>query len=72
MGGGELASFRLDGRHAAITDDLRWGFRARAGYARSETWDRSRTNVGDLEAEYREAVDGSVVINSRYSSAERW
>jgi outer membrane receptor for ferrienterochelin and colicins len=54
VGGGELSTVRFDGRHAALLGDARWGVRINAGYYRSDSWDRSRTDVGDLEREYED------------------
>ena len=57
LGAGELATTRIDGRHAAVSSSGRWAYRFNAGYYRSETWDRSRTNLGDLAEEYA-GIDG--------------
>jgi iron complex outermembrane receptor protein len=60
VGGGELSTARFDGRHAALFGDARWGIRLNAGYYRSESWDRSRTDLGDMEREYEDAgFDGA-------------
>ena len=50
--GGELGTRGGDLRHGWLADDGRWGFRSSVGYQESATFDRSRTNIGDLEAEY--------------------
>lgn len=55
---GELSTLGVDGRHAGVSDDLRWGYQVNGAYSRSGSWDRSRTDVGSLEAEYAAAVDG--------------
>ncbi len=60
-GGGGLGTFRTDFRHAGVTESNRWGYRVNAGYYRSESWDRSRTNLGDLEREYG-GIDGITVV----------
>jgi outer membrane receptor protein involved in Fe transport len=43
VAGGELETFRVDGRHAGLAADGRIGFRVNGGYNRSDTWSRSRT-----------------------------
>ena len=50
--GGELSLFKTDARYAFVSDDQRWGLRATGGYQQSATWDRSRTNIGDVASEY--------------------
>ncbi|UCG88822.1 MAG: TonB-dependent receptor [Gemmatimonadota bacterium] len=60
LAGGELSTMRGDLRHAGVTPDGRIGYRVNAGYYRSDSWSRSRTNVGDLEAEYAEATEDPV------------
>ena len=50
--GGQLETFQADVRHATVFGDERFGLRVHGGYVRSDTWARSRTNLGDLEAEY--------------------
>jgi outer membrane receptor protein involved in Fe transport len=59
LGGGELSTMRGDLRHAAVFGDGRFGYRLNVGYYRSDTWTRSRTNLGDLAGEYAAAVDTS-------------
>lgn len=59
-GYGERSSLHLNGRHAFVTDDLRWGLRVSGRYSRSGSSDRSRTALGDLAEEYRPAVEGPV------------
>jgi outer membrane receptor for ferrienterochelin and colicins len=53
--GGGLSTLRTDGSAARLSSDGRFGFRATGGYARSSTWDVSRTNTGDLQREYADA-----------------
>ena len=59
VSGGELESFRGDARHASVFGDGRFGFRVNAGYNRSDTWSRTRTELdgSSLAEEYAEATD---------------
>jgi outer membrane receptor protein involved in Fe transport len=59
LAGGELETFRMDGRHAGLLADGRIGFRVNGGYNRSDTYSRSRTlrNGTSLQEEYGEATD---------------
>ena len=50
--GGELSTFRGDLLHAGVLSQGRFGYKITGGYSRSDTWSRSRTNVGDLAGEY--------------------
>lgn len=59
LAGGELSTMRGDLRHASVFGDGRFGIRLNIGYYRSDTWTRSRTNLGDLAKEYAAAVDTS-------------
>lgn len=59
---GQLGLLKVDGRQSWLTEDGRWGFRASAGFQQSDTWDRARTNLGDLEAEYGAAGFGAGAI----------
>jgi len=52
MTGGELSTFRGDLIHAGVLSQGRFGYKITGGYSRSDTWSRSRTNLGDLAAEY--------------------
>ena len=63
LSGGELSTLKTDARYALVTDDQRMGLRVSAGFQQSATWDRSRTNTGDLAAEYAGAgiAPGSIV-----------
>jgi outer membrane receptor for ferrienterochelin and colicins len=63
VAGGELETFRVDGRHASLFADGRLGFRLNGGYNRSDTWSRSRTlrNGGSLQEEYEDATDEPIV-----------
>jgi outer membrane receptor protein involved in Fe transport len=56
---GELRTKRLDLRHGGMLAGDRLGYRLSFGYGRSDTWSRSRTNLGDLDSEYASAVDTS-------------
>ena len=62
IAGGELETFRADGRHASVFADGRIGLRLNGGYNRSDTWSRSRTrtNGTSLQQEYAEATDEPV------------
>jgi outer membrane receptor protein involved in Fe transport len=64
LAGGELETFRADGRHAGVAADGRLGFRLNGGYNRSDTWSRSRTlrNGTSLQQEYEEATDEPVPL----------
>lgn len=63
LSGGELSTFKTDARYAFVTDDQRVGVRVSAGFQQSATWDRSRTNTGDLAEEYAAAgfAPGTIV-----------
>ncbi len=63
ISGGELSTFKTDARYALVADDQRIGIRVSAGFEQSATWDRSRTNIGDLASEYAVAgiAPGSVM-----------
>lgn len=58
LSAGDLSTVGVDGRHAGVSDDLRWGYQVNGAYMRNGSWDRSRTNLGDLGAEYADAIDG--------------
>lgn len=58
VAGGELSTVRVDGRHAGLFGDGRWAYRITGGYSRSDSWARSRTDLGDLSAEYEPALGG--------------
>jgi outer membrane receptor protein involved in Fe transport len=64
IAGGELETFRVDGRHAGLAADGRLGFRLNGGYNRSDTYSRSRTlrNGTSLQEEYEEATDEPVPL----------
>ena len=49
---GELATLRLNGSIASLTADWRFAYRLSGGHARSNSYDVSRTNTGDLQREY--------------------
>lgn len=61
---GDLSLLKVDARQAWLSTDDRWGFRVSAGFQQSETWDRSRTNLGDLEAEYGAAGFGAGAVSA--------
>jgi iron complex outermembrane receptor protein len=62
VAGGELETFRVDGRHASLLADGRIGVRLNGGYNRSDTWSRSRTlrDGSSLQQEYADATDEPV------------
>ncbi|HEY7611732.1 MAG TPA: TonB-dependent receptor [Gemmatimonadales bacterium] len=62
VAGGELETFRVDGRHASLLADGRIGVRLNGGYNRSDTWSRSRTERDgtSLQEEYADATDEPV------------
>ncbi len=57
LSGGELSSYRADGRWAGVFADNRIGVRLNGGYSSSDTWTRSRTAADgmDLAREYAAA-----------------
>ncbi len=57
ISGGELASFKVDGRWAGTFAEGRMGARVNGGWSTSDTWTRSRTSADglDLAREYEEA-----------------
>ncbi len=57
VAGGELSTFKADLRHAGVAADGRFGYRFNGGYYRSDSWSRSRTNIGDLATEYSGLAD---------------
>lgn len=54
---GDPTSYAVQGRASGVSDDLLWGYSVSGGYSSSQSWDRSRTNLGDLDAEYA-GIDG--------------
>ena len=62
LAGGELETFRVDGRHAGLAADGRIGFRLNGGFNRSDTYSRSRTlrNGTSLQEEYEDATEEPV------------
>ncbi len=65
VAGGEVESFRMDGRHASVFADGRLGLRLNGGYNRSDTFSRSRTRFDgtSLQEEYSPATDEPVPLN---------
>ncbi len=66
VAGGELETFRVDGRHAGLAADGRIGFRVNGGLNRSDTYSRSRTlrNGTSLQEEYADATDEPVPVTA--------
>ncbi|NNG17761.1 MAG: TonB-dependent receptor, partial [Gemmatimonadales bacterium] len=62
LGGGELATFRGDLRHAGMIGEGRVGYRINAGFYQSESFTRSRTGIGDWEEEYSGATDDTSIL----------
>ncbi len=62
VGGGQLATRRIDLRQAGVLSRGRWGYRFNGGYNESDSWSRSRTNADrlDLKREYGPVVKDSV------------
>ncbi len=58
VAGGELSTFKVDGRWAQTLAEGRWGLRVTGGYGRNDTWTRSRTAADglDMRREYADAV----------------
>ena len=52
---GELATRRADARYGYLAANYRWGVRVSGGFQQSQTWDRSRTSLGDAAREYAAA-----------------
>lgn len=72
VSGGELESFKVDGRHASVFGEGRFGVRINAGYSSNDTWSRSRTLVDRtaIQQEYAEAVEGTDIEVPLMSSPE--
>ena len=60
VGGGSLETIRADLRQGGVAGGGRFGYRLNVGFASSDTWSRSRTNIGDLASEYAEVTDTAV------------
>jgi outer membrane receptor protein involved in Fe transport len=60
VGGGSLETIRADLRQGGVAGGGRFGYRLNVGFASSDTWSRSRTNIGDLASEYAEVTDSAV------------
>jgi outer membrane receptor protein involved in Fe transport len=59
---GELSTTRMDLRHGAVSRDLRWGYSLQGNFSRTDSWDRSRTDIGDLATEYRGLLDPEEIV----------
>ncbi len=72
VSGGELESFKTDGRYATVFGQGRFGFRLNAGYSTNDTWTRSRTLVDRtaLQQEYAPAIEGTDITIGLMSSPE--
>lgn len=66
MTGGELATRKVDARHAGVFAGDRMGYKVNVGYGTSDSWARSRTrrDSTDIIREYEPATD-SLVLKSR-------
>ena len=62
LGGGELATFRGDLRHAGLIGEGRVGYRVNAGFYQSESFTQSRTGIGDWADEYTSATDDTSIL----------
>lgn len=71
VAGGELSSFKVDGRWAGLSGDGAWGLRVNGGYSSNDTWTRSRTSADglDLRREYAPAL-GADSLTTMPSAAE--
>ena len=54
--GGELSSFKADGRWAGLFGKGAWGIRVNGGYSSNDTWTRSRTSLDSLDLKREYAV----------------
>jgi iron complex outermembrane receptor protein len=72
ISGGELESFKVDGRYATVFGEGRFGLRVNAGYSTNDTWTRSRTLVDRtaIQQEYAEAVEGTDITIPLMSNPE--
>ncbi len=72
ISGGELESFKADGRWAGTFGLGRWGVRLNGGYASSDSWSRSRTLLDRtaIQQEYAEAVEGTDITVPLMSNPE--
>ncbi|MEO8479758.1 MAG: TonB-dependent receptor [Gemmatimonadota bacterium] len=61
ISGGELNSYKADGRWAGLFSEGRFGLRVNGGYSSNDTWSRSRTlaNRTALQDEYAPAIAGT-------------
>jgi iron complex outermembrane receptor protein len=61
ISGGELSSYKADGRWAGVFGEGRFGLRVNGGYSSNDTWSRSRTLLDRtaIQQEYDEAVEGT-------------
>jgi outer membrane receptor protein involved in Fe transport len=59
---GELATKRIDARHAQVFGGERFGYKLGLGYSSSDTWSRSRTAIDSLDIvrEYDPVTDSTV------------
>lgn len=72
ISGGELDSYKADGRWAGLFGEGRFGLRVNGGYASNDTWSRSRTlaNRTALQDEYAPAIEGTDITVGLMSSPE--
>jgi outer membrane receptor protein involved in Fe transport len=59
---GELSTARVDVRHGAVSRDFRWGYSVKGNFSRTDSWDRSRTDTGDLAEEYEGLLDPNEIV----------
>lgn len=64
VSGGELESYKVDGRWAGVFGDGRFGVRFNGGYSSNDTWTRSRTLADrtSLQQEYAGAIGGTNIV----------
>ncbi|MFV1987273.1 MAG: TonB-dependent receptor domain-containing protein [Gemmatimonadota bacterium] len=64
LGGGGLNTLRGDLRHAGVSSNYKVGYKVNFGFYSGDTWSRSRTNFGDLEREYADAIGSDDLVNT--------
>jgi outer membrane receptor protein involved in Fe transport len=61
--GGDPSLLRVNARTGWLSDDYHWGARLQVGYTTTQSYDRARTNTGDLAREYATAGLGASEVN---------